>query len=93
MQERACVPRDRIEALVGRDDQFGRQILGGEIARHLCGNIQLRRYARDRGLHLLGHCDEQIDARGGVERRGARRHQIAAMRADAFGQFGSLVGR
>ena len=85
-QQRPLMPRDRVETGIGRHDQFGRQVLGRQIARHLGRNLRLGRNARDGGLHLLGHRDEQLDPSRVVERGGARRDQIAAMPGDALGQ-------
>ena len=39
LQQRPLVPGDRIEARIGCHDQLGRQILGGEVTRHLARDV------------------------------------------------------
>ncbi len=69
LQQRPLGPGDRIERLVGRHLELGRQVLGGEIARDLTRHVAVGGDPRHRALHRLGHRDEQIDPRGRVERR------------------------
>ncbi len=92
-EQRPRIPGDRIEARIGRHDQLGWQVLGGEITRHLWRDRLVRGDPRDRRLHLLGHRHEEIDAGGLIECGGARRDQVAAMRGDALGKPSRRLGR
>ena len=83
--ERAVVPRQAREPGSGVTTARG-EIPLGEIARHRVRHLGGRSDARDRGLDLLGHGDEERDLRPGsrlVARSGTRLRVGAASRARA----------
>jgi hypothetical protein len=84
LQQRPLGPGQRVERLgIGRHRELGGQVFGGEIARHLAP--ARRRPTATRVTVVctaFGHRNKEVDPRRRIERCGARRDQVAAVRGD-----------
>ena len=78
-QQRPFAPRYLVEARIGREDQFRREVFGREIARDLTRHRSGRIHPSNGRLDFLGHRDKQVDPAWAIERRRPRRNQIPPM--------------